>query len=166
MNNKELEEKIYTFGNVLYNIGRMETDGKDTTKDYNKMCKEKEKLKEEFDVYFKNKKAGVTLIELMVVISIFAIISATVIVDYRSFSSSISTQNLADDIALSIRKAQGYAIGVRGYNNIFNGYGIHFALDIKDVEGPYYCSSKLFILFLFLTFSWMTLQLLNIKSFS
>jgi hypothetical protein len=57
MNNKELEEKIYTFGNVLYNIGRMETDGKDTTKDYNKMCKEKEKLKEEFDVYFKNKKA-------------------------------------------------------------------------------------------------------------
>lgn len=96
---------------------------------------------------FKNKKSGVTIIELMVVISIFAVISSTILVNYRDFSSSISTQNLADDIALSIRKAQGYAIGVRGYNNIFSGYGIHFAININGVVGPYYGSNKLFILF-------------------
>lgn len=64
MSNKELEEKIYEFGNVLYQIGRMETDGKDTTKEYNKMCKRREQLTDEFSSHFKtnmNMKAAKTL---------------------------------------------------------------------------------------------------------
>jgi len=95
---------------------------------------------------FKNKNNGVTLVELMVVISIFAIISTTVLVDYRNFSSSVVTQNLADDIALSVRKAQSYAIGVRGSSGSFNqGYGIHFANSdfISGISG----SNKSFVLF-------------------
>jgi hypothetical protein len=53
MTNKELEEKIYEFGQVLYKLGRMETDGKDSTKDYNKMTKLREDLTKEFDKHFK-----------------------------------------------------------------------------------------------------------------
>jgi hypothetical protein len=56
MTNKELEEKIYDFGEVMYRLGRMETDGNSNTKDYNKMCKRREELTEEFDKHFKNNK--------------------------------------------------------------------------------------------------------------
>jgi hypothetical protein len=53
MDNKTLEEKIYEYGYVMYRIGRMETDGNQSTKDYNKFCSQKEKLAKEFDEHFK-----------------------------------------------------------------------------------------------------------------
>ena len=52
MTNKALEEAIYEFGAVMYQIGRYETDGKDTTKEYNKLVKQKETLKEAFEDHF------------------------------------------------------------------------------------------------------------------
>lgn len=80
-------------------------------------------------MFNKNKKynKGVTLLELMVVVSIILILTAVSIADYGQFKSSIALQNLSDDIALSIRKAQGLAIGVEKANNSFNRiYGIQF----------------------------------------
>lgn len=89
---------------------------------------------------------GVTLVELLVVLSIFVIISGITIFSYGKFNTSLSTQNLVDDIALSVRKAQGYAIGVRGYNSLFNeGYGIHFTANPSS--SLYAGSSKSFVLF-------------------
>lgn len=81
-----------------------------------------------FKNFYKNKyNSGITLVELLVVMSIFVIITTIAIFNYGKFDSSISTQNLADDIALTIRKAQSYAIGVRGLGNEFNyRYGVHF----------------------------------------
>jgi prepilin-type N-terminal cleavage/methylation domain-containing protein len=93
----------------------------------------------------KNKK-GFTLIELMVVISIMAIMSGVAIFNYSDFRSQISLQNLSDDIALSVRKAQSYAVGVRGYNSIFSGYGVHFSLDAKH-NGTHFGGNKSFIIF-------------------
>lgn len=65
MNNNTLEEKIYEFGQVMYRLGRMETDDKESTKEYNKFCKMREELTKEFNEYFKtskiNKKAAHTL---------------------------------------------------------------------------------------------------------
>jgi len=64
MTNNDIEEKIYEFGHVMYRLGRMETDGKESTKEYNKFCKMREDLTKEFDLYFKtskiNKKAAKT----------------------------------------------------------------------------------------------------------
>lgn len=82
----------------------------------------------------KNYQKGMTLIEMLMVVSIFMIISTMILFNYGKFESSISLQNLADDIALSIREAQSYAIGARGipYGNVddpdifFKNYGIHF----------------------------------------
>lgn len=89
---------------------------------------------------------GVTLIELLVVISIFMVISSITIFSYGKFNSSLSIQNLSDDIALSVRRAQGFAIGVRGYSGSFgDGYGIHFTANPSS--NLYAGSSKSFILF-------------------
>lgn len=89
---------------------------------------------------------GVTLIELMVVISIFLILTGLVLYNSRQFDSSVSLQNLADDIALSVRKAQIYAVGVRGVNTDFSkGYGIHFTID--DDFSSYKGNYKSFIIF-------------------
>lgn len=98
---------------------------------------------------FQKKKynSGVTLIELLVVITIFMIISTITIFDYGKFRFSTSIQNLADDIALSVRKAQSYAIGVRGYGASFGeGYGIHFMIN-PVASSPYSGSNKSFIIF-------------------
>ena len=66
--------------------------------------------------------------ELLVVISIFLVISSVAIFNYGGFRSSVSLQNLTDDIALSIRKAQSFAIGARAVGGDFYGsYGIHFS---------------------------------------
>ena len=65
MTNNDIEEKIYEFGHVMYRLGRMETDGKDSTKEYNKFCKMREDLTKEFIEHFKtskiNKKAAQSL---------------------------------------------------------------------------------------------------------
>lgn len=98
--------------------------------------------------FFKNKyTSGLTIIELLVVVSIFVIVTGLSIFNYKNFNSSIGTQNLADDIALTVRKAQGYAIGVRGEGEIFNsGYGIYFSIN-KNPSSPYLASNTSFILF-------------------
>ncbi|MCX6754251.1 MAG: prepilin-type N-terminal cleavage/methylation domain-containing protein [Candidatus Nomurabacteria bacterium] len=92
---------------------------------------------------------GVTLIELLVVIFIFVVISGITIFDYGKFKSSLSIQNLADDIALSVRKAQGYAIGVHRSSSVFDtGYGIHFSVNQENLgSGRYSGTDKSFVIF-------------------
>ncbi len=95
----------------------------------------------------KNQKKGMTLIELLVVIAIFTMISSFVMYDYGNFRSTTSTQNLANDIALSIRKAQSSAIGVRSIGSDFQyGHGIHFT-NSSNMSNSMSGSNKSFILF-------------------
>jgi hypothetical protein len=61
MNSKELEELIYEYGHVMYRLGRMETDGNSSTKEYNKMDTQKEDIKKKFNGYFANSKLAKTL---------------------------------------------------------------------------------------------------------
>ena len=95
---------------------------------------------------------GFTLIELMVVISIFLVISTIVIFNYQGFSSSASLQNLTDDIALSIRKAQSFAIGSRGVtingiSSFSNSYGVHFSDTPIPPSNNTKSSDKSFVMF-------------------
>jgi hypothetical protein len=53
MNNKELEELIYEYGETMKHIGRCETNDKSNTKEYNKLLSQKEKIVSRFDSYFK-----------------------------------------------------------------------------------------------------------------
>lgn len=99
-------------------------------------------------INIKKYNSGITIIELLVVISIFIIISAITIFNYSKFKSTATLQNLADDIALSVRRVQGYAVGVKGYNDMFNyPYGIHFTSN-PELSDAYSGSHKSFILFI------------------
>jgi hypothetical protein len=82
------------------------------------------------------------------------IITSVVIFNYSNFNSSVSLQNLTDDIALSIRKAQSFAIGARGVKESnasvdFNkSYGIHFSVEESTgMTNPLAGSNKSFLMF-------------------
>lgn len=74
--------------------------------------------------------AGFTLIELLLVTGIFVLLSTVVLSSNARFGNHIVLQNLAHDIALSVRQAQVYGIAVRGATGgVFDaGYGIYFQL--------------------------------------
>lgn len=55
-------------------------------------------------------KRGMTFVELVVVLGIFGAIASTVLFNYRDFSDNVSLQNLAQDIALQVKRAQTYAL--------------------------------------------------------
>ncbi len=102
-----------------------------------------------YKIFHKNKYvSGMTLVELIVVISIFVIVSVTVLFNYGGFRNSVTVQNLADDIALTIRRAQSFAIGVRSAeSSAFNtGYGIHFST-LAQGGNTLSGSNKAFVLF-------------------
>ncbi|MFA6445762.1 MAG: prepilin-type N-terminal cleavage/methylation domain-containing protein [Candidatus Paceibacterota bacterium] len=80
--------------------------------------------------------AGFTLVELLVTISIFALVTGIVMFNQGRFNSTIFLTNLAYDVSLAIRQAQTYGVNVRHFNknlgpgldaNTFDApYGVHF----------------------------------------
>jgi prepilin-type N-terminal cleavage/methylation domain-containing protein len=74
--------------------------------------------------------AGFTLIELLAVTAIIVLVSAVILANNNRFGGSVLLENLAYDMALSIRQAQVYGIAVArfgtGTNAFQNGYGMHF----------------------------------------
>lgn len=56
VNMNDLEEMIYEYGETMKHIGRCETNDKSSTKEYNKLISQKEKLIEKFDSFFKHDK--------------------------------------------------------------------------------------------------------------
>lgn len=93
--------------------------------------------------------AGVTLIELIVVVAIFSVVSSVLLFNYSDFSTNVSIRNLSQDVALSIRKAQTYATSVRGLttggSRTYPAYGIVFSLE--STGGAFDPNSKRFISF-------------------
>lgn len=71
---------------------------------------------------------GFTLIELLVVTGILTVVTSLILFNNNRFGGAILLENLAYDIALSIRQAQVYGIAVRrfGTSNFSIGYGMHF----------------------------------------
>ena len=80
-------------------------------------------------------KRGFTLIELLIVLSIFIVMSALLLANYRKFGNSIDATNLAYDIALSVREAQTYGLATQNVAGDFKSgldnipHGIHFDLN-------------------------------------
>ena len=71
---------------------------------------------------------GFTLIELLISITIFVMVSGLVLANFPSFSSRIVLDNLAHEIALTIREAQVFGIGVLRTGVEFPSYGVYFNL--------------------------------------
>ena len=89
---------------------------------------------------------GFTFIELIIVISIFAVLSSVVMFNFTDFSSNVKLQNLVQDVALQVRQAQlsgsSGRIPPQSENNpgillnFTNGtkpaYGVHFNFNRND----------------------------------
>ena len=73
---------------------------------------------------------GFTLIELMVVTGILVVITSLILANNTRFGGAVLLENLAYDIALSVRRAQVYGIAVQrfGTDDFSAGYGVNFTL--------------------------------------
>jgi len=80
----------------------------------------------------KNFFGGFTMVELLVTVAIFTVITSILVVNYPKFSSKIILENVAHDIGLSIREAQSFGLNVRAFGTgsgaLFPSYGAHFSL--------------------------------------
>ena len=72
-----------------------------------------------------------TLIELMVVTGIMILITGMIFANNNSFGGRVQLENLAYDIALTIRQAQVYGISVQRFSTdtFASAYGVHFELN-------------------------------------
>lgn len=71
---------------------------------------------------------GLTLIELLVVVAIMVIVTGVVLANNGRFGGKVLLQNLAYDVALTIREAQVYGISVQRFSTgtFARAYGVHF----------------------------------------
>ncbi|MFA6338439.1 MAG: type II secretion system protein [Candidatus Paceibacterota bacterium] len=93
-------------------------------------------------------KSGFSLIELLVVLGIFIVLTSLTIYKYSQFNSNLTVTNLAYEIALTAREAQVYGLGVKNVNPSLSsfqiGYGVSFSKNTTSLV-PGQASS--FILF-------------------
>lgn len=101
----------------------------------------------------RNKNKGFSIIEMLMVLAIFVVISSIVIFNYSDFKSSVSLENLSQDIATNIRIAQSYSTSVKGSSVVgsstlvFPGYGMHFSNTSNSTADKLQGSDKSFIFF-------------------
>ena len=79
--------------------------------------------------------SGFTVIELLVVISIMAIMSGIVLADYPQFNRLTSLERGAQLMALTMRESETRAMSARGSAGVFtNRFGMH--VDISSTGNP------------------------------
>ncbi len=75
-----------------------------------------------------------TLIELVVVTAIIVVVTSVVLVNNNRFGGVVQLENLAYDVALSVRQAQVFGVSVQRYGSgasadFTSGYGMHFNIN-------------------------------------
>lgn len=75
-----------------------------------------------------NLKSGFTLVELLITISMFVIVTGVVLVNSNKFDSTVLLNNFAYDVALTIKQAQSYGVNVResSTGQFGTAYGVYF----------------------------------------
>jgi prepilin-type N-terminal cleavage/methylation domain-containing protein len=77
-------------------------------------------------------KRGFTIVELIVVIGIMAVVMSVVMFNQSGLNSSILITNLSYEMALAVRQAQTFGVGVRSKDtnsgDFSGGYGIVFSV--------------------------------------
>lgn len=76
---------------------------------------------------------GFALVELLVALAIFGIVTTFVLLAYRKVNNELRTTSLAYEVALSFREAQSYGVSVRAEQagkliseELDSAYGLHF----------------------------------------
>ncbi len=94
----------------------------------------KSKYSKSYSSVFSNKVSsnkGFTVVELLVVISIFTVITTALVIQQSNWNDKLQLNSKLYDLALLVRQAQIYSLGVRqdtlaSGDNFNLGYGIHF----------------------------------------
>lgn len=80
--------------------------------------------------WFSSRQGGMTYVELIVVLSIFSIMSSIILFNYGTFQAKVDIKNLASDIALKIVEAQKSAMSGKLHTTSIIGwkpaYGVYF----------------------------------------
>src|SRR3989344_2062495 len=63
--------------------------------------------------FSKKKSGGVTLVEVLVSIGIFTVLTGVVLSNYRGYNTNALFANASEDIVLALRQAQVYGVGVK-----------------------------------------------------
>ena len=94
---------------------------------------------------------GFSLVELLVICAILVVISGTILVSDTRFGGAMLLENLAYDMALSVRESQVFGVSVQRFstNTYSAGYGMHFDMtspttyllfaDVITANGMYDC---------------------------
>ena len=69
---------------------------------------------------------GFSLIEMLVVLTIFLIITGVILANLPSFRDKTALELIAQEIAVTIRQAQVYGIGTRSSGAAFSSHGLAF----------------------------------------
>ena len=99
----------------------------------------------------KNSQAGLSIVEMIVVVAIFAVVASVLFFNFSDFNTNVSIRNLSQEVALMVRKSQLYATGVHNLDGVsassktYQAYGISFSA--KTSGGTYEATSKRFVLF-------------------
>jgi prepilin-type N-terminal cleavage/methylation domain-containing protein len=88
----------------------------------------KHKSRKKVITFYSRLARGFSLVELVVVLGIFTLITGLVLANHSRFNGSVLLGSLSYNIALSIREAQVYGLSVKQFNvsQFQVGYGIHF----------------------------------------
>ncbi|MFA6295694.1 MAG: prepilin-type N-terminal cleavage/methylation domain-containing protein [Candidatus Paceibacterota bacterium] len=86
-------------------------------------------------LYSSSRSRGFTLVELMVTVGIFVMMTALVLARYDSFGTGTILTNMAYDIALTIRQAQTYGLSVRKVDSSTNDFSAAYGVHFNDVTG-------------------------------
>jgi len=81
------------------------------------------------------KHKGFTLLEMIVVLGIFGIMTSITVFNYSKFRSQTVLTNMAYEVALSVREAQIYGVSVRNPNGINASQGFSYPYGINFIEG-------------------------------
>ena len=81
-----------------------------------------------------------TLVEILIVIAIFTVLTGTVLSNYRNYNTNALFANASEDITLTLREAQVYGVGTKGNTSgagcggTFNcSYGVYFVQGANNI---------------------------------
>lgn len=79
-------------------------------------------------------RSGFTLVELLVTMGIFLVMTAAVLANYKSYGNNAYFANASEDIVLALRQAQVYGVGSKGEGGSFNSaYGVYFVANSNQI---------------------------------
>jgi prepilin-type N-terminal cleavage/methylation domain-containing protein len=84
----------------------------------------------------KKMQQGFTIIEMLIVVAIFAVVATILLFNYRDFSNNVSVRNLAEETGLAVRKGQSYATSIHSIagtngavSDMYPAYGVSFSVN-------------------------------------